>query len=79
MAEVSKFILVIVHACTIVIRVMQQTPQCDMALVHDDDLTYIGGDVWLSSQPDELMDRLRGSSPAIQQFQCCKFSKVSCP
>ena len=55
-----------------------------MALVHDDDLTTIGGGVCLSdlsiityasrllltTQPDELMALMRSSLPTIQEFEC---------
>jgi len=39
-----------------------------MALIHDDDLTTIGGG--FTTQPEELMTLLRSSLPTIQEFEC---------
>ncbi|KAI0295804.1 hypothetical protein BC826DRAFT_272338 [Russula brevipes] len=51
----------------------ERAPDCDMALVHDDDLACISGDSLDSLKPDVLMDSLRSSAPEVGQIQCDSF------
>ena len=73
------------HVC--VLNVVQRSPDCDMALVHDGDLVRLDGSVrvFLSVAPflsilvsghiqlDNVLGHLRKMSPEIHRVECGKY------
>jgi len=54
---------------TLLEYISTQAPDCDMALVHDDDLEYIASASIESLRPDTLMNYLQKSAPEIRQVK----------